>query len=141
MSKPLLTIEAGKFYKTIDGQIAFCTAVELPPPEGWYINPYIVCMSIESNFFSVTTKGKEYSSGTGFLDIISEWAEPVETRTFKSPKQLAKALLKGQKWKAKTCNYYCYWDNVSHIFKVGSTSMSNTWNYADGKTIWTRVKD
>lgn len=140
MSK--LTIKAGKYYKTRNGKKAYCVAVALPSPDGFSKYNYPVLVATDNRKYTTTLKGFYCrASSPSDNDIVSEWIEPVVTRTFKSPKQLVKALLKGQKWVCEGYNNYCYWDTKYNCFNIGVSIMDSTWKYADGKTIWTRVKD
>lgn len=138
MSK--LIIEAGKYYRTRSGKKAYCVAVVLPSPDGFYKDEYPVLVVTDRHIYSTTINGLSYSvSSPDATDIVSEWVEPVIARTFKSPTQLAKALIKGQKWVCDGDKSYCYWDTIYSKFRVGPYDMKLTWSYADGKTLWTKV--
>lgn len=132
-----MEIKAGKYYKTRDGERAYCTAVELDSPERWKVSSYPVHLVKETSIIATTVDGFCYANGHhSGDDIVSEWVKHIETRTFKSPKQLAKALLKKEQWSTKSI-YTCRFDNG---FYSGSGPMKYSWKYADGKTLWTREK-
>lgn len=143
MSKQKLIIEAGKYYRTRDCQKVYCRSVNLPSPKGFhkFTSKYIVDILTIDGAYMITAKGMYSIYENSPEDIISEWTEPVETRTFKSPKQLAKALLKGQKWKLSIDKNYCYWDTKYNKYCLNGETMDQVWGYADGLAIWTRVKD
>jgi len=79
--------------------------------------------------------------------------DQLQTRTFSTKKELAEALMRGEKWspsiKYITFNHqfaeyneridgnpFRYGDNSS-----GFSALTFHWHYCDGKTLWTRVND
>lgn len=143
-----MKIEAGNYYKTRDDQKAYCVAVDLEVPEGFGSNSKHPCKFILQESYHITTgiDGTLYENNKAALDIVSEWTEPKQTKVFKSKKQLAKALMKGQKWKLQGKTSVCYFKEDSLIdtsnpfrYRTDDMPMIGVWSYADGETVWERV--
>jgi len=69
-----------------------------------------------------------------------------QTRTFATKKELAEALIRGEKWKDKY-GFICYFSEESNnpFFasdgEKGFILDNQQWELCDGKTLWTRVDD
>lgn len=59
-----------------------------------------------------------------------------QTRVFSTKKELAEALMRGEKWKVDGYSYEAYYKEEldDHPFRCGY------WHLCDGKTIWTRIE-
>ena len=69
-----------------------------------------------------------------------------QTRTFATKKELAEALIRGEKWKDKY-GFICYFSEESNnpFFasdgEKGFILDNQQWEQCDGKTLWTKVND
>jgi len=128
-------------YEYIDYQIEFI----------WIEPDLTVSYSYDESFY-VEERSEEVDANL-FISTNGTCEEEPQTRTFSTKKELAEALLRGEKWSpsiegfAYNHQFAKYNERIDgNPFRYGDNSSGFRtlivhWHYCDGKTLWTRVND
>jgi len=79
IERPLMKLEAGKYYKTRNGLKAYVEFIRQDSPFGDYLTKYPATGFIENLGEQMWKTNGEFSAPFDYeLDLISEWREPIK---------------------------------------------------------------